>query len=370
MALFGFATCLSAQTTQVVIPAGFDSREGSSSEHEALDGLGRRIQLLIQGNLLSAFKGKGIKRVVFRRDAQRDGIYPVSRPAWRGGRVHMTVEASWTKVLPSDPWPGFSGNRGLSRAIHHQGPMQVPTMGTLNGRKIARFVTSESMSIVLNPAISVPNKSQLDNLCLELIVGKDGNNTPPFLWFIDMEKVQLGAVTVFGHSCWKRPGQDKYSNILQPSAAIGATLRSTVRGPNTGLGVCYFSFNRQRWGPWGLPMDLTRLGAPGCLLSVSLDIPTSTLLDSVSTVDPYGYGFSELKLPLMGALVGFAMHSQWLFFQPTKNSLGLTLSNGSTAKIANTPKDFGVGMVYSRDANSSSGQVFVNRSLVMQLRDN
>jgi hypothetical protein len=117
-------------------------------------------------------------------------------------------------------------------------------------------------------------------------------------------------------------------------------------------------------------MDLTRLGAPGCLLSVSLDIPTSTLLDSVSTVDPYGYGFSELKLPLMGALVGFAMHSQWLFFQPTKNSLGLTLSNGSTAKIANTPKDFGVGMVYSRDANSSSGQVFVNRSLVMQLRDN
>ncbi len=69
-------------------------------------------------------------------------------------------------------------------------------------------------------------------------------------------------------------------------------------------------------------LDLTGLGAPGCLLFVDL----STAAQLVTTTSGQGTTSQPIPIPVTSALVGASVTAQWAIVDPPANSLGITSS--------------------------------------------
>ncbi|MBK8978627.1 MAG: hypothetical protein IPM29_22245 [Planctomycetes bacterium] len=80
-----------------------------------------------------------------------------------------------------------------------------------------------------------------------------------------------------------------------------------------------------------LPLDLTSLGAPGCVLLTSID-------DTIaSSTDPLGSARTELLIPQDPTLAGVHVYAQWLVVDPGANQLGIALSDAGDSTLGFEP---------------------------------
>lgn len=82
------------------------------------------------------------------------------------------------------------------------------------------------------------------------------------------------------------------------------------------------------WGSVPLPLPLAGAGAPGCYLLASYDLLLAARVTSTS-----GTAVIPIDVPSDASLVGKDFHNQWFIFDSGANALGLSFSNGGTARV-------------------------------------
>ncbi|MBL8900592.1 MAG: hypothetical protein JNM84_23375 [Planctomycetes bacterium] len=112
-------------------------------------------------------------------------------------------------------------------------------------------------------------------------------------------------------------------SALVLAGAEAAEVRSPQRADLLALGV-----ERSHWLGLALPFDLGLLGATGCELATSIDVP------SAQVADPQGLLGVAFPLPLDEALVGVELAAQWLVLAPGVNPAGLASSQAIGLHIA------------------------------------
>ncbi|MFQ5506839.1 MAG: hypothetical protein ACE5F1_18870, partial [Planctomycetota bacterium] len=118
----------------------------------------------------------------------------------------------------------------------------------------------------------------------------------------------------------------KLSNRGLPS--MGKTFNIDLSGARATTGaVLNFGASKTQWGTFRLPLDLTPLGAPGCLLRASPDIMLGTGTDNA------GQASVLVPVPSSAFFAGKQFHNQWMVIDPSVNPLKLVFSNGGTGVI-------------------------------------
>lgn len=121
------------------------------------------------------------------------------------------------------------------------------------------------------------------------------------------------AVPVLSNTGLPQLGRTYAVDLSQAKPATGAILI-------TGL-------SNTAWGSIPLPFDLKGLGASGCSLLVSFDLPTALATGAAGTAS------LNIPLPNDSSLAGAKLHHQWMVVDGAANSLGLAFSGGGTATL-------------------------------------
>ncbi len=140
-----------------------------------------------------------------------------------------------------------------------------------------------------------------------------------------------GSYAVFGKGCpgtfngnFKLTPDLGNSGVpeLQKSFKVDLSLART-----NSVGVLIFGLSKTSFGGTKLPLSLGFLGAKGCSLLTSYDFTMVTTTDSV------GGAVIQIPIPNVSALGGKTFHNQFYVLDKAANGLGLSFTNGGTAKI-------------------------------------
>jgi hypothetical protein len=110
----------------------------------------------------------------------------------------------------------------------------------------------------------------------------------------------------------------------------GGTLLFTTSNPtNQSVGLCLLSTDLVPGFPNGL--DLTFLGAPGCLALVDPNAGFATVISNLGAPVP---GMSvSLSLPAIPGYLGLPIYAQSVWLDATLNAFGIATSNGVRIRI-------------------------------------
>ena len=353
-----------AQTTnsQLVLPAAARGVEAASHDPDLVGEFHGRTQLVIDRAQLGAFTTTPIRRIAFRRDVTLNETLP---KGFVGGWIDLEIYASWTKADARAPSAAFAHNRGSSPQLVYKGAYQVPSSPKLASTvKVASFDPKISANIVLQSPIQVAKSG---NLCLEIVTRPTQGKKAPQSWIVDAHHERLtSSVVHFGDSCWRNVAGPEDASIAAEHLVVGSSLLAFTTGPKVGPALLFVGASKTRFGAFPLPIDLGILGATGCKLYVSNEIVAATLMQSYAGY-PIGEARIDLPLPVLPQIMGLPLHSQWLFFTPGRNRLGLSTSNGATAVIAPKRPSLGIAMIKSYDDAAATGRVYVDRAPVFQL---
>ncbi len=120
--------------------------------------------------------------------------------------------------------------------------------------------------------------------------------------------------------------------VHRGTPALGTPFRLDVAlaRPST-IGAVLVGGSRSLWGSIPLPLDLTGLGAPGCLLLASPDLVLGLQTDAA------GDATAVFVIPPLPSLLGQSFHDQALIVDPGANALGIATTRGGTGTIARQP---------------------------------
>lgn len=97
--------------------------------------------------------------------------------------------------------------------------------------------------------------------------------------------------------------------------------------PANTAATLFMGFSKTKWGALSLPFDLTKFGAKGCSLLVSVDFVSGVATNASGT------GWVRYAVPNDKGLWGLGWHNQWMVLDRGANALDLTFSNGGTVTI-------------------------------------
>ncbi|HEX5052636.1 MAG TPA: right-handed parallel beta-helix repeat-containing protein [Planctomycetota bacterium] len=150
--------------------------------------------------------------------------------------------------------------------------------------------------------------------------------TPPVSIGADEDDSGAGATyAIFGAGCAGSAGV--VSNTIDTPPQLGQVSTITFGNlppPNIAFALVGLSNTVSAFGP--LPIDLTILGAPGCMARVSLDVATG-LSGVGGTVD------LVFLTPNQMSLLGFTFYTQALAFDPPINAFGASFSDAAIAIV-------------------------------------
>jgi hypothetical protein len=139
--------------------------------------------------------------------------------------------------------------------------------------------------------------------------------------------VRPAALTVpYGVGCPGAAGIPAVQSVPGFPPVLGGTLQSSVINLPSGLAWMIAGLSRTQSGPFGLPLDLTQIGMPGCSLQAEL-LTLSALTVAGSN------GTWTLAIPLVPGLAGTSVYHQALALDLSANALGLVVSNAADARL-------------------------------------
>jgi len=130
----------------------------------------------------------------------------------------------------------------------------------------------------------------------------------------------------YGPGCATSIGTPTLVNAALPR--LGATMITNVLNMPTGLGLMVTGVSNQVSTLGFLPVDLTALGMPGCLLHTSTE-----LTDGILTFGTTGSW--SLNIPNQAPLLGTQFYQQAFVFDPGLNPFGGAMSNAAVWQIGN-----------------------------------
>ena len=118
------------------------------------------------------------------------------------------------------------------------------------------------------------------------------------------------------------------SNTGLPKLGQSYSVDLSKAKPTTGA-VLITGVSKTVWGAFTLPLSLATLGASGCNLYVSYDVPTGLATGAG--------GAASLPIPVPNdpGLAGVKLHHQWMIVDGGTNSLGLVFTGAGTAVLGN-----------------------------------
>lgn len=351
-----------SQQVKATVPSTALQSEGTGVDGQILGDNYGTTQLIIDRSLLGRLSTQPIRRIAIRRDAHLNESMP---QGMSGGWLDLTVRASWTRMTPRAPSQNFAANHGQANPpIVFRGEYRVIDSPALpRNTRVASFEPNVSANIVLDKPIQ-PSSS--GNLCIEIIRKKHPTKAGPALWLADALVVQNERRQFFGRSCFRKGHAEASAAKLGSNAFLGGTLRCSTRGPDTAIAFLMLGASNTSMGPIRLPLDLTNFGAPGCLFSVSPDLTIAASLTPRRIVGSWT-AYVALPLPSTETLAGARVYSQWMFFNPSANKLGLTTTNGVSVTLAIVPPTVRVGVVRSDSTTATNGEVWLHHTPVIQL---
>ena len=114
-----------------------------------------------------------------------------------------------------------------------------------------------------------------------------------------------------------------------------------------------------------LPFVLGSIGAPGCTLYTSIDVSIPASIQPLSPTR--GLARVTLRLPGAAMFAATMFHSQWILLDPAVNPLGLTFSNGVSARLGGTPPGRDAIWVESTDISTATGNLLPGRVPVLSI---
>jgi hypothetical protein len=148
----------------------------------------------------------------------------------------------------------------------------------------------------------------------------------PFRAFVNDDQV-----FAFGTSCKGSKGFEPVLGIAKNVAVAGIFDTEVYNVPPQTAAISVLGISNTFYGALPLPFDLAPLGAPGCVLRVSMDV----MQPAITTGAGDGNGVARVTwaIPNAPSLRGLNLYFQALTIDAPANKLGLTLSMGLRAVI-------------------------------------
>ena len=364
----------SAQTVSVEahIPWSWKALEGEASckpfdaRIRANATRGSRTLVIIDRSLLGPIAIAPTRWIALRRDVQmRDALAKVG---WRGGEVELELRASWTTRHATRPSPNFALNHGKTSTLVYRGRLVVPSAKPLSRSKTyASFAAGDVVPITLQTPI--PHGTAGGNLCLDFVVRPRPKSAAPSRWLIDVAAPPHDArVVAIGDSCHRskaKAGDDAW--ITREALQLGGALECISSAPKGALPLLLVGANKEMWSGVRLPFDLTRLGAAGCLLAVRPDLVVLGRTRAVP-MPPFAEAQTSVALPSLTRLARTRVYTQWLFLEPQRNALGLTLGQALEATLPSRGPALAASIVHAADAAATRGALRIGHCPLLLLR--
>jgi len=117
---------------------------------------------------------------------------------------------------------------------------------------------------------------------------------------------------------------------LRPGGSVSLQATTTTFSPRPTYALIVIGASRTRFGPIALPLDLTRFGAGGNHLYVSMDVVVSvTPIQTHISLDAR----LTIPIPNQRSLEGAQLFAQSIYPHAPSNALGLVYSNAAYAII-------------------------------------
>lgn len=299
LASFASALCcvasatLHAQATAVVpgYATKVDGNRGILSLFQ--EKTGRRLQVIIGAEHLTALRGKRIYEIAFRKDLRDPRFYDYQRDVTR---TTMRVLASFSDANPAAPSLTFAQNHSSPVKVF-DGPVVAPRVSTKDTRSVASFAPSEAPTIRFDQALPhVPGKS----LTLTFVCS-GGNEGYMWVWPVDAEINELpGTVTKIGASCWSAQERDS-AQIIEGSLRPGMHIKTDSTTPPNPIAAFVVLGTSDKFAFGSLPLPL-RIAEPNCDLFVSPDLLIPGLFHRGGTDRDDGKSGAILATPYLPSL--------------------------------------------------------------------
>ncbi len=135
-----------------------------------------------------------------------------------------------------------------------------------------------------------------------------------------------GTFTAFGSPCAGTAGLPSHTASGTPELGQDVTY-ALATAPRSTPAVLYFGSSNTLWNSVPLPVDLGFLNAPGCA------VRTNSVVALPLTTSIFGSTATTLRIPIAQNLLGTALYSQFVVYDPRANGLGLTTTRGMGTHI-------------------------------------
>ncbi len=218
----------------------------------------------------------------------------------------------WQVTIPFDkPW-AWSGKNNLC--------VEVVNWGNSNGNKIFTY-----------PLDAVGSASGVARTCRIFATGNPtaltGSVGMKYGLIMRFSFLPGAYLADYGKAC---PGSSGQSPLLTGKEAprIGRTFTLGLKnGPALAPALYSLGRNMTKWGPFTLPLDLTKFGAKGCYLNAEI-----LFLYATKTTFS-GEAAGVFTLPNSTYLLGASLYFQWILVDQKANGLGLITSQAGKVFI-------------------------------------
>jgi hypothetical protein len=277
--------------------------------------------------------------------------------------VPVTPLTSWCQSLTSDPlaqWMSTTHFRGPASALYHHpftvnsckssiksaslkitfcadddlgdlpawGPAPNPLGLYLNGNAVPLSGPMGNYATPTFFSASIPASWLATGSGNGLYVyNRDqGSVSSGVLYSATLTIIPCGPFRVFGDGCGNPtiPNQSITSEPATGGSLDGRILGAAARAP----AITFAGISDSAWGGISLPFDLSLLGAPGCAVLASFDLPLAAVL-----TDSTGEATFTAPIPKDRSLVAATLFLQTVVLDGRSNALGISTSAGMAVTL-------------------------------------
>jgi Subtilase family len=323
---------------RVVTPPSLAKQFGVAVSNSLIGGSNQRYQQLIPASTLPAsFTATGI---AFRHDDKQ--VFP-DAALW----VDIEFKIGQSKKTPSTLSTTFAANfSGTPSIVLKKRRISLPSL-----RKPNFTPTHWAVRIPFDKNY-VYTKQSGTNLLFEGLKTANSDPTEAAIYALDAyyDPTLKSGTTLLSGNLASSTGTLVYgyglvTGFLGPrkriaSPVLDATGLATIGMPTTmtltqGLessaaGII-FGFSNKKFGTFNLPVELSGVGAKGCVALTSIEHVY------VMPLDKNGQGAVDIIFPSFRSIIGATLYMQSIVLDTKANRLGMTFSNGQALKIGGQP---------------------------------
>ncbi len=350
------ATAAVTAQSHLVVPPLAATAEANGVEFWAAGPFSARRQVVLDASWLQAAVGRGFTAIAVRRN-QGTADDQVA------GRLLLDIDLAHASTAPPNASGSFAANRGPNATNVFAGLVAFPAAPAAPTTP-APWQAPYAVTIPFTTPFAYRGGPLVVETVTRPLSGPSGQN--PW-WPIDaVIGASTGSVRSVGWGCLAA-GTEPAAGAELGSVSLGATAVFWLRGQmQAGPATCLLGGDNRSYQGLPLPLDLTVIGMPGCVLYNDIATAVPSLLtpwplrpDTLATV--------EVPVPQDAALAGASLFAQWLVPNIGGRAIRLETSNGVEAVIGALPANPGAAWIEGIGPYAIRGRVLHDRCPVLRL---